>query len=119
MFEAVIKLYDLYRIRQSADPQFSNELGYEVLKRLKQIDYLLDRARAIEAALTPPGRDAEKLEAHRKRMFEIELHAEAFYYFASRIRTVLRGDSGSRYKTDARRQDRVVHCKALRLPSMI
>jgi hypothetical protein len=141
MFKSVIGKFGKYLDKMEAEKPagFNDELWTEVNKRLQQLELLYNEIhrrhsksmeliwkenRRVErlrkdlqiksASLTlQKSRESRKID---RLMFQIEMSTESFYYFAGRMRTVLRSGSLPRLKSFECKRARNVRNKLLEHP---
>lgn len=91
IFNNTVILFDQYyrHLDANTGPEFSRDLGIEVRKRIIQLNYIIGRVKQLENMCNNTGAVFDEL-LFGKRLLEMELLTEAFYYFAGRIRTILR-----------------------------
>jgi hypothetical protein len=105
-FDSVIQAFDDYRTSLPPAPESIRYLGEEAQKRMLQLDWILRRIAQVDQELqvlaqelpSGPGPAVPLPEGYARRALalieETELFAEAFYYFAWRLRQVLRSLPG-------------------------
>src|SRR5260370_27744309 len=105
-FKSTIDLFDEYYRQEEKNSNFNRDVASEARKRLIQLDRILRRIIALEkeegTIQLPLGMyqkgDDETVDKVVYRKIEIgdelEFLTEAFYYFAFRLRRIIRGLSG-------------------------
>jgi hypothetical protein len=115
VFDSTKALFEVYRAKLNKEKPagFNRDLAAEVSERLRQLSFLCDKIKELEAQITQLGilicevtektkgtLSAEdtaiahtRIGVHTSFGFEIRLYVETFYYFAFRIRTILQHKS--------------------------
>jgi hypothetical protein len=94
MFEDVIATFDEYYrlLDHENSPGFIRDLGCEVRERLQQLDYMITRVRDAESAANK-ALSTTPIQPFLGHVFEMKLMAESFYFFAARVRSILKHGS--------------------------